>query len=499
MKRQPRIPFVVLALALLLLVGVLGYRALAPKRSAAPIASSGAAPATSSPPRAAPPRPSGSDESSPRSPRRLASGAAEADAALTNGAFEGRVVSWGTGKGVTGATITLAHAGVTSSVTAGEGGNFRFLPSEPGLYEIAIVAADGFLPFAPAIDQSPLTLVARPGERLRDILLYLTPAVQYTGVVQNPSREPVAGAEVRLFDEEGGDVKIAPLPDRFTTDAKGEFRFSAPDYGLLEATHPDFGAGRARVDFTVQTSRRVVVRLGPKVEEPARATISGRVVDPKGAPVEGAHVIARSTRALPPAFENAVRTLPSATSDEEGKFELDTAAGERYNVSASSPGLAPAEALDIASDTRDLTLTLTRGAALRGVVRDKATGAPVVAFTLNILKVLGPLEREEYQVMTFFDAQGRYEITGLGPGSFNMLAAAHGYAASVEIQFVVADPPVDPAPIDIALGRGGRLTGSVVEDGTRKPLEGARVSLEGRSNQGSGSAPLLVSTTTSAS
>jgi hypothetical protein len=497
MKRPPRIPLLVLAVALLFLVGLLGFRALFSKREVTPPPSS-AATSASAPPEA-PPRPSaGAKSQAPRSPRRLASGTAETDAALASGAFEGRVVSWSTGKGVAGATVTFAHAGVTSSVTAGEGGSFRFVPSEAGLYEIAIVAAEGYLPFAPAIDQSPLTLAARPGERIRDILLYLTPAVEYAGVVLSPSKEPVAGAEVRLFEEGGGELQIAPLPDRFTTDKKGEFRFSAPDYSLLEATHPDFAPARARVDFTVQTSRRAVLRLGLKADNQARAKIAGRVVDSKGAPVEGAQVVAVPAKMLPAAFENEARTFPSDTSDEEGRFVLETTAGERYNVTASHQGLAPGEARDIASDAQDLTLTLTRGAALRGVVRDKATGAPVIAFTVSVLEVTGPLEREEYQEMTFFDAQGRYEITGLKPGSFIVLGAAHGYAASSEIAFTVTDPPTDPGSIDIVLSRGGRLTGSVVEEKTKKPINGARVSLEGRSNPGGGGAPLLVSTTTGA-
>ncbi len=496
MKRQPRIPLLVLGLALLLLVGLFAVRTLFPARSAPPqAASSAAAPSPSAPPQT-PPRPGAGNNKNPRAPLRLASGAAETDAALQNGAFEGRVLSWSTGRGVVGATVTFAHAGLTSSITTSENGSFRFIPPEAGLYEIAIVAADGYLPFAPAIDQSPLTLSARSGERIRDILLYLTPAIHYVGVVQNPSKEPVANAEVRLFDEAGGDVKIAPLPDHFTTNAKGEFRFSAPDFALLEATHPDFAPGRVRVDFTVQTSRRAVLRLAPKAEDPARATIAGRVVDSKGAPVEGAQVVARPAKALPAAFENAVRTFPTATSDEEGKFALETTAGERYNVTASRQGLVPGEARDIPSDTQNLTLTLTRGAALRGVVRDKATSAPVVAFTVSVLKVIGPLERDEYQVMTFFDAQGRYEITGLGSGSFSVTAAAHGYAASSEAPFTISEPPADPPPMDIALSRGGRLTGSVLEEETKKPIEGARVSLEGRSNQSTGSAPLLVSTTT---
>lgn len=500
MERPPRIPLVVLALALIFLVGAFIARTFFPKQPAGPATSSLAASAASAPPAAsARPSPSaGAPKATPRAPLHLASGTAETDAALTSGAFEGRVVSWGTGLGVAGATVTFERGGVTSSVTADKSGAFKFIPSEPGLYEIAIVAADGYLPFSPALGQSPLTLSARSGERIRDILLYLTPAIQYAGVVLNPSQEPVAGAEVRLLEEDGGEAKIAPLPDRFTTDAKGEFRFSAPDYALLEASHPDFNPARARVDFTVQTSRRAVLRLGAKSERPARATIAGRVVDAKGAAVDGAHVFARLTNALPAAFEGATPTFSSVISDEEGKFSLETDAGERYDVTASHQGLAPGEAKGVASGTQDLTLTLTKGAALRGVVRDKATSAPVVAFTVTVLKAIGPLERSEYHVMTFFDAQGRYEIAGLDSGSFMLVVAAHGYASSPEVPFEVPDPAADPAPVDVALSRGSRLTGSVLEEKTKKPIEGARVSLEGRSGSGSGGAPLLASTTSGA-
>ena len=69
-----------------------------------------------------------------------------------------------------------------------------------------------------------------------------------------------------------------------------------------------------------------------------------------------------------------------------------------------------------------------RGATLRGAVRDKATGAPVAAFTVNVWATLGPLRREAYRTATLFDAQGRYEVAGLAPGDYAVTVAAHKFS-----------------------------------------------------------------------
>lgn len=431
----------------------------------------------------------------PSAPLRLASGAAARDDALAHGAFEGRVLSWSTGQGVAGASITFAHGALTSTVTSRADGSFQFKPSEAGVYEIAMATGEGYLPFAPAFGQSPFTLTARPGERIHDIRIYLTPAIQYTGLVRGPKREPVEGATVRVLDENGGEISIAPLADQFTTDARGEFRFSAPDDAILEARHPGHAPARARVDAQVQVSRRLVIQLEPKPEPPqATSSITGRVLDPRGAPLEGARVVARGKLTESPVVDSSIRAFPQATSDEEGRFALETAEGARYTITASFEGLAPAKAEDVASGAQDVTLSLTAGGRVQGTVRDKATGAPVAAFTIVIWKRVGPIEREQFTTATVFDAQGHYDVGGVPPGQYSLMAVAHGYGPSADAPFSIPDPPGAPASADIALPRGGRVTGVVLEEGSKKPLEGARVSIEGRAAV----APVLTSTTTDA-
>jgi hypothetical protein len=469
-----------------------GPSASAPAPSAEASAEANAAPGPRSPP--------GRAGWSSRAPIRLGEGSADRDEALTSGAFEGRVLSWGTGRGVGGATISFTHDGQASSIVAGADGSFRFVPPEPGAYQIAMVTGEGHLPFAPAFGQSPLSLTARPGERIRDIRLYLEAAVKYVGVVRSPSGDPVKGASVRLFDEDGGEARVAPLPDRFTSDERGEFTFSAPEDTILEARHPDYAPGRAGLSLTAQAARRVTLRLGPKVDPPPPSgVIAGRVVDSKGAPVLGARVraIASSPR-LPAARDRAPILRPEAMTDEAGRFSLEDLSEPEYTVVAHFEELAPATAKGVKVGSQDLTLTLSAGAALRGTVRDEKDSAPVASFTIVVAARRGPLEREVVVTKAVLDASGRYEVSGLVPGEYTVIAAAHGFAASRDAAFTVPDPAADPPPVDIKLTRGGRVTGVVVEEGSKNPIEGARVSVEGIAGSGPQAASVLASITTDA-
>src|SRR5262249_7868830 len=132
----------------------------------------------------------------------------------------------------------------------------------------------------------------RAGERIRDIILLLSPAVEYVGAVLEPNGKPAPGALVKLLSAGEGETALSPLPDNFTSDAKGEFRFVAPAGALLEATHPDFSPGRAYVSQTVQASRRLEIRLAPRSDVQQREAIAGRVLDPKATPLAGASVSA---------------------------------------------------------------------------------------------------------------------------------------------------------------------------------------------------------------
>lgn len=83
------------------------------------------------------------------------------------------------------------------------------------------------------------------------------------------------------------------------TDAAGEVRFSAPDDVVIEASHPEAGRGRARIDMGVQVSLRVRIQLVTEVPRPLRGdrSVRGSVVDVRIRGPEGTTVRLRVRRA----------------------------------------------------------------------------------------------------------------------------------------------------------------------------------------------------------
>jgi hypothetical protein len=441
-------------------------------------------------PKTAPPTWAESPSPPGGAPIQLNRASSSRDAPAKAGTFEGRVVSSATGQGVPSAEITFEHESGALSVRTGADGSFAFQPTHLGQYRLAAILAREYLPFAPEWGRSPVRLTARAGERIRDIVLFLTPAVEYLGVVLDPRGERLAGAYVSLLDASQGEMALAPLEDTFVSNAKGEFRFQAPAWAWLEAKHPSFSAARARVDAMAQTSRRLELRLSAKEPEEIEPneTLAGRVVDPKGLPISGASVFAQ--RRGRPGWGAGF----SATSDLDGRFTFEGLLEGRYDIVATYPGLAAGRADAVRSGTSSVVLQLTDGARLRGRVRDRNSSAPVVAFNISIQRARGALQRDSLSDDAFMDAQGQYEIAGLPAGSYAAIAAGYGYAPSREIQFSISEALEDKA-IDFELERGGELVGSVVDAKSGTPLVNAQIQMEGQLSSAS-AIPILSSAIT---
>jgi uncharacterized GH25 family protein len=265
--------------------------------------------------------------------------------------------------------------------------------------------------------------------------------------------KPVAGAEVRVIDPAGDKV--------WTSDDKGEFTFTAPDNAMLEASHPQKGRGRAVLDLSAQAARAITLKLGD-LPAPAPGPIAGVVVDARG-PVDGAPVVASCEGDHP-----AKRTVSGA----DGRFELRGLDDCAHKVVASQRGRREATAENVRPGRTDLRLELTAGATLKGRVVD-STGKPHPAFTVVARQAKSALESGDSETQSFFDDQGRFELTGLAPGSWRVQAVANGQAPSPEKTVEV------PGEVELVLSQGGRIRGQVVDRVTHKPLAGARVSVEG--------------------
>ncbi len=400
--------------------------------------------------------------------------------------FEGRVVSAGSGAGIPRAELTFSRGGAADTVRTAGDGTFRFEPA-PGAWLLAAVTAPGHFPFAPEWGHSPVQLLAEPGKQVRGIEIHLVPARELAGRVVMDERAPAPGAEVRLLGA-AGEAALVSIPNRFTADARGEFRAAAPEGLVLEARLPGRAPGRARVDALALVNGRITIALGPPVDRPALpgGGIRGRVVARGAGPVPGALVVATLGRARGP------YPLPvaQATTGADGRFELRDLPAGPYQLLARAEDHAPATAQALAGSTDEVILELPDGGRLRGCVRDAGTGEPVAPFTVLVFVRHSALWLDPERSLSVVDPGGCYALADLRPGPAAVVFSAPGRAPSAALSVEIPAPPSE-ARLDAALEAGGTLTGVVRDEATGGPLEGARLGVEGSLASAASTFPVL--------
>jgi protocatechuate 3,4-dioxygenase beta subunit len=167
---------------------------------------------------------------------------------------------------------------------------------------------------------------------------------------------------------------------------------------------------------------------------------------------------------------------------EDGSFVLEDVPAGRWTVEAFAPGYQAGSVSAVTVGEGDaaegVEVRLSKGGVVSGRVLEARTGRPILDATVRaelsgggprtgMIRVGG--EGEENEAAT--DAEGRYEIAGLAPGTW-VLTASHPDWSEATASVEVKDAP---ATADIRLGRGGSIGGAVLAAG--RPVAGAQVTL----------------------
>lgn len=404
------------------------------------------------------------------------------DPSSPHGALAGRVVSRDDGAAIADAELVFLHEGATTATQSRDDGTFLLRVAETGNYVLAIASAEGYLPFAPEWGHSAIAFEAQAEQRIDGVVVQLVPTAERVVEVVDGAEEPVPGATLTLAGASSGERAMAPVQSTYTTDAEGRATVAAWRGAMVEATHPERGRGRRRIGFERGDEDVVRITLGEGAEGvTSDASLSGVVVDQRGGPIEGAAVSAyRQARGLHPSGQG--------TTDAEGRFTIDGLDEGPHMLVAHHPAYQRARVGGAQTGTDAARVVMQDGAAIVGRVVD-ADGQPVPAATVLARARAGRLMRRSVASVTTYDADGRFEMTGLPEGDFELVATARGF------------PPSEPVPVSvrgdgasratITMQRGGSLTGVVrsAEDGA--PIQGATLVLEGRLGGQQGSAIAL--------
>jgi len=205
------------------------------------------------------------------------------------------------------------------------------------------------------------------------------------------------------------------------------------------------------------------------------------VVDERDKPVQGAQVDLTpfGSDGLPADYRFMNRR--SIETGADGRFRIaDLPRGVRVGLMAMHPELTSAEMAGVEVPTaQSVRLRLTRPRSLEGRVKDRQ-GEPVAGARLFFSESAGsPLgggwDRSPSKGTT--DAEGRFVLSGLKPGTAYVTAMATGYRTRAAQAVQVPEEGQAP-PVEITLDPGTSLEG-IVRDSRGNPLPRAYVHVQG--------------------
>lgn len=182
---------------------------------------------------------------------------------------------------------------------------------------------------------------------------------------------------------------------------------------------------------------------------------------------------------------------------EDGRFALSDVPPGTWQVVVEAKGYQTARtggvAVEEGETKSNVEVKVSAGVSLAGRVLDARSGRPVPDATVTVEPAAGggpggmaflAMASGEGEITT--DADGKFEAPSLAPGKYRVTARHPDYAEGSE----TAEAKSGATPVDVRLGSGGRLGGTVFSD-ARQPLPGVSVSVVPAGDAGFGPAAML--------
>jgi protocatechuate 3,4-dioxygenase beta subunit len=324
------------------------------------------------------------------------------------------------------------------------------------------------------------------------------------GRVLDPRGKPVPNAMTMVYaaikQPGSGGLIQKQMPSTIgqaSSDDSGRFQVDAPRTSSARhhkmgavATAPGYGAGWVELEPNAD-------RPNADISLQPEQVIQGRLFDLIGRPVQGVEVrvqsmgrltpenLAGQSRATPegPTFGwKPAKAMPAwpkpALSDAEGRFIIRGAGRDhRVILQIDDPRFARQRVpvnTDGASEPKSVTVALEPAKIIKGRITDAQTGEPIPHAQLNI-----DSHHARGITVTEFeaDAEGRFRVNPLSGDRYGVSVRAPEGQTYLGINTSLNWPKgAVEYPLDLALRRGVVIRGQVAEEGSGKPVVGARIS-----------------------
>lgn len=292
--------------------------------------------------------------------------------------------------------------------------------------------------------------------------------ISISGKVVTADEVPAGFAQLRVINQRSMNGRSNPLSP---ANPDGTFKLYTTPFSpaMVEAQAAGYADSRSdSIEVTTEDVKdlKVVLEVG--------GTIEGTVVDPSGAPAEGAKVT----------NIDWVQFGSSSTGNHEevgvtgkdGKFTL-THAGKRVSLFATKENFAQSQPLEVqvkSGETKnDVQLKLRPGFTIAGTVK-RASGDPVESGSVNCWSPTGGGSNGNCQLQ----AGGKFKLENLAEGTYTVQVYGSGVtskqvenvkAGTENLEIVLDDPNKPDGSANVT------LIGTVVDEDTGEPIKDIEV------------------------